>query len=43
MNQDCIVTVRKMRGDDIDAACGQLAGQVNDKTTRTLKSFNLTQ
>ncbi|HYF97809.1 MAG TPA: radical SAM protein, partial [Coxiellaceae bacterium] len=26
--------VRKTRGDDIDAACGQLAGQVNDKTGR---------
>jgi 23S rRNA (adenine2503-C2)-methyltransferase len=29
-----IVTVRKTRGDDIDAACGQLAGQVQDKTRR---------
>jgi len=28
------VTVRKTRGDDIDAACGQLAGQVQDKTRR---------
>ena len=26
---------RKTRGDDIDAACGQLAGQVNDKTSRS--------
>ena len=43
MNQDYIVTVRKTRGDDIDAACGQLAGQVKDKTTRTLKRFNLNQ
>ncbi len=25
-------TVRKTRGDDIDAACGQLAGEVNDRT-----------
>lgn len=25
---------RKTRGDDIDAACGQLAGQVDDKTRR---------
>ncbi|MBV1776060.1 23S rRNA (adenine(2503)-C(2))-methyltransferase RlmN [Burkholderiaceae bacterium DAT-1] len=32
-----IVTVRKTRGDDIDAACGQLAGQVLDKTKRTLR------
>lgn len=30
-----VVTVRKTRGDDIDAACGQLAGQVVDKTSRT--------
>ena len=26
------VTVRKTRGDDIDAACGQLAGDVKDRT-----------
>jgi len=24
--------VRKTRGDDIDAACGQLAGEVQDRT-----------
>lgn len=29
-----IVTIRKTRGDDIDAACGQLAGKVKDKTKR---------
>jgi 23S rRNA (adenine2503-C2)-methyltransferase len=29
-----IATVRKTRGDDIDAACGQLAGLVLDKTRR---------
>jgi 23S rRNA (adenine2503-C2)-methyltransferase len=28
------VTVRTTRGDDIAAACGQLAGEVNDKTRR---------
>ena len=28
-----VTTVRKTRGDDIDAACGQLAGQVQDKRT----------
>ena len=28
------VTIRTTRGDDIAAACGQLAGQVNDKTRR---------
>ena len=32
---DIVTTVRKTRGDDIDAACGQLAGQVQDKTKRT--------
>ena len=32
-----IVTVRKTRGEDIDAACGQLAGKVLDKTTRSAK------
>ena len=30
-----VTTTRKTRGDDIDAACGQLAGQVKDKTRRT--------
>jgi 23S rRNA (adenine2503-C2)-methyltransferase len=30
-----IVTVRTTRGDDIDAACGQLVGQVKDKTKRS--------
>jgi 23S rRNA (adenine2503-C2)-methyltransferase len=29
-----VATVRKTRGDDIDAACGQLAGQVKDKSRR---------
>ena len=32
-----VVTVRKTRGDDIDAACGQLAGKVKDKTQRQQK------
>jgi 23S rRNA (adenine2503-C2)-methyltransferase len=30
------VLTRKTRGDDIDAACGQLAGQVNDKSRREI-------
>jgi 23S rRNA (adenine2503-C2)-methyltransferase len=34
MNEGLLTTVRKTRGDDIDAACGQLAGQVRDKTRR---------
>ena len=29
-----VATIRKTRGDDIDAACGQLAGQVMDRTQR---------
>jgi 23S rRNA (adenine2503-C2)-methyltransferase len=29
-----VTTIRKTRGDDIDAACGQLAGQVKDRTSR---------
>lgn len=35
MDAGIITTTRKTRGDDIDAACGQLAGQVLDKTRRT--------
>jgi 23S rRNA (adenine2503-C2)-methyltransferase len=31
------VTVRKTRGDDIDAACGQLVGDVIDRTKRVIK------
>ena len=37
MEQGYVVTVRKTRGDDIDAACGQLVGDVIDRTKRTLK------
>ena len=35
MEEGYITTVRTTRGDDIDAACGQLAGQVNDLTRRS--------
>lgn len=35
MDGGLIATVRKTRGDDIDAACGQLAGQVKDRTRRS--------
>ncbi len=31
-DQGFVTTVRKTRGDDIDAACGQLAGDVKDRT-----------
>lgn len=32
-----VTTVRKTRGDDIDAACGQLAGEVKDRTNLSEK------
>jgi 23S rRNA (adenine2503-C2)-methyltransferase len=32
-----VVTLRKTRGDDIDAACGQLVGKVTDKSRRQQK------
>ncbi len=35
-------TVRRTRGDDIDAACGQLAGRVHDRTTVRLGSKMVT-
>ncbi|MDZ4202703.1 MAG: 23S rRNA (adenine(2503)-C(2))-methyltransferase RlmN [Gallionella sp.] len=35
MQADIVTTTRKVRGDDISAACGQLAGQVQDRTKRT--------
>jgi len=31
-----IATIRKTRGEDIDAACGQLAGRVKDRTRRSI-------
>ncbi len=34
MQQGINTMTRKTRGDDIDAACGQLAGEVQDKTSR---------
>ncbi len=37
MQADIVTTMRKTRGDDIAAACGQLAGQVQDKTRRTVQ------
>lgn len=36
-----ITTTRKTRGDDIDAACGQLAGQVQDRSRRVLRRMTL--
>jgi 23S rRNA (adenine2503-C2)-methyltransferase len=36
MQAGLVATIRKTRGDDIAAACGQLAGRVQDRTRRTL-------
>jgi 23S rRNA (adenine2503-C2)-methyltransferase len=33
-----VATIRKTRGDDIDAACGQLAGQVQNRVKRRLST-----
>lgn len=41
MQAGYVVTVRRTRGDDIDAACGQLAGKVLDKTKRTLNKIKI--
>lgn len=38
-----ITTVRSTRGDDIDAACGQLVGQVDDRTRRSQKYIPVNQ
>lgn len=37
MQGDLIVTVRKTRGQDIDAACGQLKGRIVDRTSRSTR------
>jgi len=37
MDAGIITTIRKTRGEDIDAACGQLAGKVQDKKRRSSK------
>ena len=37
MQAHIVTTTRKTRGEDIDAACGQLAGQVRDRTRRREK------
>ena len=38
INGGIVTTTRKTRGDDIDAACGQLAGKVQDKSRRTTRT-----
>ena len=37
MQAGLVTTTRKTRGDDIDGACGQLAGQVQDRTRRAAR------
>ena len=36
INGGIVTTTRRTRGDDIDAACGQLAGKVQDKSRRVI-------
>jgi 23S rRNA (adenine2503-C2)-methyltransferase len=43
MQADIVTTIRKVRGDDIAAACGPLAGQVQDKTKRTYRLAEASQ
>lgn len=43
MQAGYITTVRTTRGDDIDAACGQLVGQVEDRTRRSERYIQLRQ
>ena len=38
-----IVVTRRTRGDDIDAACGQLAGKVNDRSRREIHFARIEQ
>jgi 23S rRNA (adenine2503-C2)-methyltransferase len=37
MDAGFVTTIRKTRGEDIDAACGQLAGRVQDRTKRQIR------
>ena len=43
LDAEIVTTVRKTRGDDIDAACGQLAGQVKDRTQRSRRVVEIVQ
>ncbi len=38
INAGIVTTVRRTRGDDIDAACGQLAGEIQDRTRLTQRN-----
>lgn len=37
MNAGLMTVTRRTRGEDIDAACGQLAGRIEDRTRRSLR------
>lgn len=41
MSHDLVTVTRKTRGQDIDAACGQLAGQVQDRSRRQQRIAHL--
>lgn len=41
LTHDLTTVTRKTRGDDIDAACGQLAGRVQDRSRRQLRMTGL--
>ncbi|NMM28852.1 MAG: 23S rRNA (adenine(2503)-C(2))-methyltransferase RlmN [Glaciimonas sp.] len=43
MDAGLVTTIRKTRGDDIDAACGQLAGEVQDRTRVNERMENIAQ
>lgn len=43
LDSGIVTTVRKTRGDDIDAACGQLAGDVQDRTGAKQRMASLRQ
>ncbi|NMM38946.1 MAG: 23S rRNA (adenine(2503)-C(2))-methyltransferase RlmN [Glaciimonas sp.] len=43
MDAGLVTTIRKTRGDDIDAACGQLAGEVQDRTRVHERMENIAQ
>ena len=41
--ENYVVTIRSTRGDDIDAACGQLVGKVEDRTRRSERYIKLVE
>lgn len=43
ISQGHVVTIRSTRGDDIDAACGQLVGKVEDRTRRSQRYIDAVQ